>query len=321
MIKFFIFLSILASNVFAYVPTVESLFRNGSNPDIIGNGFVINFSVRKIQPGEISPTTPEDYYKIFMTKGQGDSLKVSQTKYTDSTYSEDSLVHKIHYNQFTAHTMKATQEQIEKGIFFALLHSMGLNNGSHMVNYLKSLGIPVRLNNEIINRQKIDVLANYKNYLASINRDRNARKTEINPLKPEDPGARGRVTQIMDESMYVDTKHVKLGKDENDMVWLVNAGSFEAVISYQKREVQKVRYKSAAGEFEIISRNFWLANGTHVLPRFIMIKNFNGESFQVEIKNLRHYTEKEDDVAKRVSKWEQILKSKDMTVERPEFLL
>lgn len=316
-----ILLFFITTQALAYVPTVESLFRNGSNPDITMNGVSLTISVRRIQPGETVPSAAEDFYKIFFHKGQGDSLKVSQTKYMDNSFTESALVHKVHYNHFGANTLKSGVEQVEKGLFYALLSSLALNNGSQMVNYLKFLGIPAKLNNEIINRQKIDVLASYKSYLAAINRDRNARKTEVNPLNPDDANARERVNQIMDESMYIDTKHVKLGKDEGSMAWLAMINSFEAVVSYQKREVQKIKYKISAGEFEVVCSEYWLANGTHQMPRYMKIKNFNGELYQVEVKNLRHYNEKEDDVSKRLSKWDQILKNKDTQESRPEFLL
>jgi hypothetical protein len=57
------------------------------------------------------------------------------------------------------------------------------------------------------------------------------------------------------------------------------------------------------------------------LPRYILVKDFKGESFQIELTNLRHYPEKEDDLAKRLKKWDLILKGKDSTEARPEFLL
>jgi hypothetical protein len=198
---------------------------------------------------------------------------------------------------------------------------MTFNNGSHIVNYLKSLGVPVKLNNEIINREKIEFLADYKRYLVLISKDRNARKTLINPLNPEDPVARDRAQAIMGESMYSDTKHVKLSRDEGKVAWVVNAGQFEAVVSYKEREIQRITYRSPAGDFEIICKDYWLANGTHTFPRYMLIKAFNGEQYQLELINLRHYVEKEDDLIRRLRNWDQILKGRDSAETRPEFLL
>lgn len=320
----------LVSAAHAYVPTVESLFRHGSNPDVTVNGVSITLVVKKMG-GEKLPSTvqdaslvkderPEDFYKIFLTKNN-DALKIAQTRYKNATYSESALEHKIYYPNFTSYTLKAGVEDLEKGLFFSLIHSLTMNNGAHMVNYLKNQGVPVRLNNDLINREKVEFLADYKRYLVTISKDRNAKKTEVNPMRPDDSAARDRAEQIMNESMYVDTKQVKLSRDEGQIAWVVNAGPFEAVFSYKDRDAQRLRFKSAAGEYEIICKDYWLANGTHAMPRYILIKGLNGQSWQVEITNLRHYAEKEDDLIRRLKNWDLILKGKESSELRPEFLL
>lgn len=315
----------------AYVPTVESLFRHGSNPDVSTNGMTLTLKVKKIQAEEKTSSSvtdasllkdqrTEDFYRIFFTRS-GESLKVSQARYNSGNFSESSLLHKIYYPNFSSYTIKSDLESAEKGIFFGLLQSLVLNNGAPLLNYLKSLGVPVRLNSEIINREKVEFLADYKRYLVLVSKDRNARKTEVNPMYPEDSASRDKAQSIMSEPMYTDLKQVKLSRDENQIAWFVNAGAFEAVVSYKLRDVQKIRFKSVAGEFEVIMKDYWLANGTHALPRFMQIKLFNGEQYLVEVTNLRHYVEKEDDLVKRLRHWDQILKGKESTEARPEFLL
>jgi len=173
----------------------------------------------------------------------------------------------------------------------------------------------------LLNREKVEFLAQYKHYLALINKDRSARKTEVNPMRPEDPEARQRAEQIMAEPMYSDTHQVKLAKDEGNMAWVVNAGPFEAVFSYKERDAQRIKFKSQAGDFEVIMKDYYLANGTHAFPKFILVRTFSGEQYQLETVNLRHYVEKEEDMVKRLRNWDQILKGKESTTPRPEFLL
>ena len=315
----------------AYVPTVESLFRHGSNPDVTANGISLTFKVSKIIPGTkteanksqdslLSNEKPEDFFKVFFTR-INETTKVAQTRYNSSNFSESSLVHKTYFGNFTPYTFKPSLESAEKGIFYGLLFSLVFNEGNHLLSYLKSLEVPVRLNSELLNREKVEFLASYKHYLAVINRDRNAKKTEINPMKPEDAAARERVEQIMAQPMYSDTNQVKLSKDEGNMAWVVNAGPFEAVFSYKERDAQRIKFKSAAGDFEVIMKDYYLANGTHAFPKFFLIKTFSGEHFQLETLNLRHYVEKEDDMVKRLRNWDQTLKGKESKELRPEFLL
>lgn len=327
MIRVLFLLTVISSNAAAYVPTIESLFRHGSNADVTANGVSFTMVVKRVIPGEQAEapgqasTNPDDFFRVFLTKSGGDTLKIAQARYRDNTFSEGSLEHKIYYSAFTPYTLKPSVEQMEKGIFYSLVNSLAYNNGSHMVNYLKTLGVPVKLNTDLINREKIEYLASYKRYLVTINQNKAAKKTELNPLRPEDSATRERVDAVMDESMYVDTKQVKLAKEDGDMAWVAEAGPFVAAFSYSTRDVMKVVFKSAAGEMEIICRNYGLLNGTHRFPKTMLIRDFSGDNYQIEVTDLRHYVENEDDIVRRLKKWDSILKGKESQLPRPDFLL
>lgn len=320
----------LSTSAFAFVPTVESLLRNGSNAEITTNGVSIALVVKKVQAGEkteqssgdaslLQVERDEDYYKLFITK-DGDSIKLAQARYKNKNFNDEALEHKVFYPRFNAFTLKATSDQSEKGIFFGLIDSLALNNGAHLVNYLKTLSVPVKLNSEIINREKVEFLASYKRYLYAVSKDPSAKKTEANPMKPEDSTAKDRVDAIMNEPMYVDTKNVSLTKDSGSISWMINAGAFEAIVSQNEREVQRLKFKSQNGDFEIVCKDYWLANGIHRLPRFLFIKDYSGQNYQVEILSLRHYVEKEEDLSKRLKAWDTVLKGKISTGTRPAFL-
>lgn len=323
---FLFFTLSLVYNALAYVPTVESLFRNGSNPDITSNGLMIPFQVKKIfgeaKRNEVvsSPiTSGGDFFKIYMTKSN-DTLKVSQTQYTSGSYSDNVLVHKIYYSNLTPFTFRADVENVEKSIFYGLLNSIALNNGAHLLSYLQSLEIPVKLNSEIINREKIELLADYKRYLVLIKKDKSAKKTEVHPLRPTDQAAKERVDSIMAESMYTDLKQVRIGKDEGKMVWFVEAGPFTSTFSYKERQILKVKYVSSAGEYELIFKEYWKSNGIHHFPKSAIIKTFSGNQYEVDFGQVRHFVDSEDNLIKRLRNWDQALKGKSNQTLRPEFL-
>ena len=71
----------------------------------------------------------------------------------------------------------------------------------------------------------------------------------------------------------------------------------------------------------MICKDDWLANGSHSLPRYILVKDYKGELFQVEILNLRHYLEKESDIVSRLKKWDSLLKGKESLEPKPSFVL
>jgi len=329
--KISIILVFISFQARAYIPTVESLFRHGPNPDVNANGVAVTLVVKKMEPtgstqntgesGLLTETKSEDFYKIFFTRINSETMRVAQSRYENASFNEASLIGKIYFPNFSAYTIKPSIEESEKGIFHAMLRSLVFNDGAFLVNYLKSMNVPVKLNSEIINREKVEHLAAYKQYLVAINKDRNLRKTEKNPLKPDDPDTREKIDLVMNSPMYVDQGQVRLSREDGDISWLISADPFEAVVSYKEREIRKIKFKSQLGDYEIICKDYWLANGTHSMPRFIIVKDYKGESFQVEVLNLRQYLEKETDLINRLKKWDTLLKGKESQVPRPAFLL
>ena len=131
MIKFAVLFLCLIPMASAYVPTLESLLRHGSNPEVSANGVSLTFSVKKVLPSVKSNSVEDvallsdvkevDFYKIFFSKMNNDILKVAQTRYENATFSEASLMEKTYYPNFTSYTIKGTPEESEKGIFIGVL--------------------------------------------------------------------------------------------------------------------------------------------------------------------------------------------------------
>jgi ribosomal protein L7Ae-like RNA K-turn-binding protein len=239
----------------------------------------------------------------------------------NNTFGDTTLIDRQYYSNFSSHSMKSSGEEVEKGLFFGMLRSMIFNDGVFLINYLKTLNVPVKLNNEIINRQKVEYLASYKQYLIAVNKDRINKRNMPNPLKPTDPALRDKIEAMMNEPMYVDQKMVSLISEEGKMGWLISASGFEAVVSQQERDIKRIKFKSNLGEFEINCRDYWLANGTHRMPKTIIVKDFKGEVFHVDVINMKHYLEKESDLINRLKRWDSHLKGKSSTDPRPSFLL
>jgi len=329
MIKFLILGFLISISTFAYVPTVESLFRHGSNPDLTTNAAMLTFAVRKADAHEERPssdtsllkeTKNEDFYRLYFSKYKDDALKISQTRYEDKSFSETSLMEKKYYPNFTQNSIRANAEESEKAIFHGVLRSIIFNEGSYILESLKRLGVPVKLNREILNKAKVELLASYKQYLITINKDKDARKTLENPLSPKAADQRDYVNNLMKESMYVDQDNVKIAKDDSDLGWMVNAGDFEAVFNYQTRDLVRIKYKTELGELEIQCKDYFLSNGQHRLPKYIILKDYKGEVFQIELMNLRHFNERETDLVKRLAKWDEILKGKTSDAPKPSFV-
>jgi hypothetical protein len=302
----------------AYVPTVESLFRHGGNPDVISNTVALTFKVG-IQGEGVSDEKSGEFFKLFLSKNSPDSIKLTQVRYSNNSFSDGSFVDKVYYPSFNATTIKATTEQIERGLFFSWLKSITLNDGAHIINYLKSLNIPVKSNYELINQDKVELLSSYKRYLINSSKDRSLK--DMNPLAPQDPAEKARVETLMDQPMYNNTQQVSFNRENGLMVWQVKEGAFEATFSFEKRHPLSLKYKTDSAEFSISCEGYWLANGTHYIPKKMLIHTFKGENYEVEIESLKHFSEREDDLVKRLQRWDQLQRAKSATPSRPEFLL
>lgn len=322
--KFLVLLLVLTQSALAYVPTVESLFRNGSNPDISGNVAIVNLKVTKVDPSGIvqdEKNSNSEFYRIYYTKTSDDVLKLNQFKFPDQSFNEDDFVHRAYYSNFNAFTLANQRSAVEKSLFYGIMQSLVLQDGQFLVNYLKSLGLPVKLNKELINREKINLLAQYKQYLITINQDKEARKTLENPLRPNDAEKREQVEKVMNESMYVDTHQVVLSKESGDMSWKINVGGLDASVSYDKRYLQRLNFKGESGDIEFIFKDYGLVNASHVLPKFILIRDFNGDNYQVEVLNLRYSSFSDAAFVKKLKEWDQKSKARNVEVLRPSFLL
>ena len=211
----FLVICFFSIDSFGYVPPVESLFRHGPNPDVTANGVMLTFKVKKTgsKTPDVQEQLEDDYYRLFFTKVSNEIMKVAQARYNNSNFSDSSLIERKYFTNLTPQSFRGGEEDAEKGIFHALLRSILFNDGAYIVGYLKSLGVPVKLNNEIINRQKVEYLAGYKQYLLAINKDKNNKKSMPNPLKPDDPAQREKIESVMNSPMYIDQEQVKIKRE------------------------------------------------------------------------------------------------------------
>ena len=74
------------TNSFAYVPTVESAFRHGANPEVTANGIVLNLLVKKLNLST-SSSSPEEVSLLKETKASIAQIAIQLT-YDPSNFSK-----------------------------------------------------------------------------------------------------------------------------------------------------------------------------------------------------------------------------------------
>jgi len=305
----------------AYVPTVESLFRHGSNPDVTTNAIMVSAKVslanQFVEKMEGSPAESALWVRWVYNITAGGKLKVTQLIYRSQAMVEASLVDKVYVAELSPQSFGATAEAGERGLFMGLMNSLLINDGSFLVEFLRGRGIPVQLNSEILNRDKRALLGRYRAWLMKTKGGR-AAGAEESPLAPSQ--GKEKVDALLASSMYLDTKHVALSRYEGEPAWQVKADVFEAWVSDSNREVHLVALRNPSHESEFQCRDYVLFNGTHSFPRQILVKGQKDQVWQIDVIGLKAFNETSSDLLARLRRYDQALMQRREAVARPAFM-
>jgi hypothetical protein len=310
--KYFLFV-FLSANVFAYIPTVESLFRNGDNAEVTSNTVFLNANLFKVSANQ------EQEESLFYLRwvyhfSQNEKLKMLQASYSGAGFSESNLVDKSYITHINPYLFNETTPAQVRGVFYSLLNSLLLNDGSFIVDFLKTKKVNVHQNQALVNRSQKNLLDRYRRYLSD------KKRTEVvSPLEPTDPQERMRVRALLAEKLIQDQGQVKLTRFNSELVWHLDTTLLKAWISDSRREIRKIVYKMDSGDLEIYPKDYYLMDGVHKFPRSILMKLPSGDHYRLDFSELRYFSENENSFVDRVKKYDSILGGKKLT-SKPEFL-
>lgn len=319
--KYFWLLALISMSALAYVPTVESLFRNGSNPEVTSNAIIVSAKISNYNPFEekTEETTAKDIWvKWVYNITPQNKLKITQLIYSSASMNEASLVAKTYVSELVPQYFGSNPTMIEKGLFISTLNSLLINDGSFMVEYLKMRGVDVRSNNELINLEKKSLLQKYKAWLI---KTKGGRESEGSPLTSDIPAEREKIESILKSPMYLDTKNVILARHQGEPAWQVKAEGFEAWVNDEKREIKQVTMKNGPQEIDLQMSDYILFNGTNYMPRNILFKNAADQLWRIEVLGIRPFNESVSELLGRLRRYDQLLQFKQELVTRPTFML
>ena len=321
MIRFFALL-LISSTALAYVPTVESLFRNGSNPDLTQNAAVLTLKVTPVNPlaekGE-QAQGQSVWVKLIYHMGAGGRIKLSQLTYRTSSLVDSAAESKVFFSELSPNSFDQSVEMSERGLFYSMLNSLVVNDGAFITQFLKSRGINVALNSEIINQEKKQLLERHRAWLI---RTKGGRQTEgdESPLTPASPIEREKVNQIMALPMYASSGQISLVRFEGEAAWNVKADAFEAWVGDTNREIKQISYKTSGGESEFMAKDYIKYNGTTPLPRLITFKNSKDQYYNIEPIGIRYFNESGQDLVNRLKRYDKEVKVSKESDIKPYFI-
>ena len=336
----FIFLSLILQTqiVYGFTPTVESLFRNGSNGEIDQKTVAANILIESLVKDE-STEVEESQSRgsdlglnlnlpkytslklLFFNEGQRHP-KLIQLDYIDSSFANNKRV-SLHYkNSARLSSLGIMEENIDGRFFYSVMSSLLNNDGSLMVELVKSLGSSIKYNKELINQEKYQLLGRYKKYLEKkiqTNEDQEIKS----PLVSEDSDKQSLINEVMKQKFYHESTNVKQLKEGDEFYWVVSDSVITAKFNDKNRHLKFIKLKTPSGNTEMVFRDYILYKSVHEFPREILFKTSLGREFKISLKKLSVFEDSSDQLSRRIQGYKKSIQENNIQKAqlKPPFLL
>lgn len=315
-----------ALNVQAYTPSLESLFRNGSNGAIGQNTSMAVFVLKKKQKGveEADPEvkqslTMEFTYKMLFSNENKNSSLV-QVRYVGNDANAKAMSDVRYFPNLNFSTLRLTNEDSEKKFFYALLSSLVNNDGKVMIEFLKDLGASVKRNSELVDKEQLYYLGKYVKYLKL---EDEAREGQENPMEPKDADSAKKLEEVFKRPFLTKSNFIKRSKEGSDFFWIAESDQFYAKFSHDNHKLLEMKVKTAQGDISVKCFNYILYGQDMQFPELVILKDLAGDEYLLNMKKVTNFTDTMDNFTKRVGNYKEDLEqslNKESPL-RPSFAL
>lgn len=316
-------------NAFAYVPTIESLLRNGDNQDVGNNTSVGILNIeRMIKPEEMELENIPTKNAIKLLIGNEDPERPSfiQLDYRDAIVS-DSTMNKIYYKRRLSLEKLGFKEtnQVEASIFYALIQSLLSNNSKMFIELFESVDPSIKKNYDLVNKEQVYLLRKYKNYLLKLADDATEEKEELkNPLRGETEETKEKIKEILRSTFLINDGLVKRVREKNKFFWDLMSPMVYARFDGDNHRLKRMVLTTEQGKIEIDCYNYILFNGKLEFPEIIYFKDLSGQMYEIKMSKMYSIKDKPGAFTKRLRKYEKVLKEnpeRNSQIIKPVFLL
>ncbi|EQC50054.1 hypothetical protein M899_3485 [Bacteriovorax sp. BSW11_IV] len=315
---------ILSFKITAAVPTAEGLLRNPNNNDITGNLILLNVSVLHTMTGELSDEAAETtkksslgYYKFLLNNEERRSGEIIQGQYFNSSFSDREIARLDSYRNLGA-TLQSDQI-IERELFYSLMMMFAMNESKYMGNFIKKYSSDFKLNNEMLNREKVKLLDEYKKYLTMIKADPSLKDHVKSPLAKEGEEEAKKIKEIMDSPTYDDNKNVELVKIGENFFWKVKFDNGEMMFSNEEHQLQQMTLNFGGKKINVYALEYLLFDGQHEMPKKIKIEMGDGNTYDVSILVYKDILSKNKTFSERLKDLKTVQSNVDVKTREPVF--
>ena len=285
--KYLFFLIFIISNsALSYIPTLESLLRNGTNANTDENTVFTNLKITEIDLENNQPIQDEfgkerkSVIKLLTVNSYKDSSMLCQVNYASAILSDSNMT-SIKQIELSGINQKFTAEENPAAeLFYSIYAMLGNNDSKPLLGVLKRYSFNIRSNKELINKEKVILLGQYKKFLESEEEEALA-----NPLRPESEEARKRVQEILKGPFLTRDETVKRVREGKKFYWLVNENNIKARFDEEHR-MRELWVRTTNGEYKFIIGPHKSYSSELKFPEFIWFTDANGKKY--EIKPLKH---------------------------------
>lgn len=283
---------VMSLNAQAYFPSLESLLRNPNNVDIGSNTVVANLVITPIDKDTNQPLLNEDgtadrfATKLIVYNKNEDRPRLIQVDYQGGKVSKSLLVNHTDRPFKNLSSLVRNPEAVEAKFFYATMAMLLNNDGSQLIELLKTVNSDVKTNTEHINRMKLKLLGDYKRYLTILKKDK--KSTIENPLRPESPEKREKVKAIMSQSFLSKDSLVKREKKRENFIWKVDTDSLKAQFDHDHR-LQNLWVKTKLGEMSLVMGRSLVFGSQFEFPEFIWMTDLTGKKYEIKASKIQFF--------------------------------
>ena len=280
--------------------SVESLFRNGSNPDIDRESSVVDLVVEELvdenQGEEISLSSRSPLkrrYRFIFNRNNDDNGKLKDVELLQVEY--DSLGKKERggvIGLFESRTLfryfrRKKNIQPERDIFWGLMGSLVLNKSNIMSSFLKKTDRGYRENKRIINRSRVRLYSNYKKYLHTIRDEPSLKNSLSSPLEPSTEKGRETVRKILSSPFYLPSGKFSLVRELEQFYVLLKLDKTQAKFTNGDMKLLNLKYGDSAGGIEVKLFDYVKQSNGYHFPKNIFFDAM-GKKYRIQIFSIKH---------------------------------
>lgn len=307
------FMVLTLSSALAYNPTLDSLLRNGENPDIGQNTLLANLKIKIEKKGEeASPLVENQTLKYLIYNEVESAPRMLQLEYATDSYKDESLARLRSFPFKRLSAVSKNVEKTEQRLFYSVLALLLRNESSFIIDLLKAEGFPVKSNRELVNGAKVKLLGSYKYFLMK----QKDGDTEIkNPLQPDDAEARERVEKIFSAPYISEDGLVKRHKNGDHFNWVIDTDKMYISFDHN-HHLEELSFETNAGKFTTTFGRFLLQGAGMEFPEVVVFKTPSETTYTMRLISLKQFSDNPTRQSKRLDEYQDNIRKNNISISR-----